>query len=125
MRTIKFRAWIKRLNVMRDIKKIYFDAKIVGFGLLPEDTFEDCWHFDLIELMEFTGQKDAGGDEFCEGDIFEDDSHWYQVVWDEADGCWWAMGIRGNEDNMSLSEFGKSSDSWIQGNIYQNPEWLK
>ena len=127
-RIIKFRAWhteLKRMFSAEELGKDEMTLAVDGRGFVNVSGASTKLSQYISEMipMQLTGLKDAGGDDFYEGDIFEDDQHWYQIIWDD-EGSWLAMGIRGNDDNMSLSEFGNSPDSWIQGNIYENPEWL-
>lgn len=71
---------------------------------------------------QFTGLTN-NGQEWYEGDILENDTDWYQIEWDNDDAMWRAVGIRSTGESLGLSEL-LSQETWVQGNIYQNPELL-
>lgn len=77
----------------------------------------DQWVF-----MQFTGLT-CNGHEWYEGDILESDSDWYRIAWDNDDARWEAVGIKGTGETLALSEL-LSQETWVQGNIYENPELL-
>lgn len=72
--------------------------------------------------MQFTGITN-NGQKWYEGDILECDSDWYQITWDDDQAQWEATGINSTGESIGLCEL-ISSESWVQGNIYQNPELL-
>lgn len=113
MKEIKFRAWDKTqppgMSSWDDLKK------------QPLHILENQEH---RVLMQYTGLKDATGEEYCHHDIFECDGFWYEVLWSDDYGEWLAYDIYNNE-TMSLGEFHKVSDAFIQGNRFENPELLE
>jgi hypothetical protein len=109
MREIKFRAW--------DGKKMVFCDGLSDFAYFG-DTLA---HRDDFILMQYTGLK-ANGVEIYEGDIIENDSEWWQVIFEE--GKFVCDPIQGGNVLMDLSELSDSSETWVQGNIYKNPELL-
>ena len=77
---------------------------------------------DNLVLMQFTGFTNNGQD-WYEGDILENDGDWYRVEWDAEQGIWEAAGIEDTHEIIALNEV-LSSETWVQGNIYQKPELL-
>lgn len=112
VREIKFRAWSVNEEMMWDWEWIQD---------VPQRAF---WTASDLRIMQYTGFKDAGGDELYDGDIFEDDAEWFRIGWDDDEGAWYALAINGGV-HMQLSEFAGSSTCWKQGNIYQNPELIE
>jgi len=70
---------------------IEWDGDYVGFG-------------DL-QLMQYTGIKNANGQELYESDIIENDSEWWQIVFTE--GKFMCDPINGGNVYMDLEELGK------------------
>lgn len=123
-KAIKFRAWHRDEKIMYPI--------IFGVGSylywFEEQGYREWEDIERdFELMQYTGFKDARGEDLYDGDIFEDDAEWYRVGWSDEDGGWYAFGIRdkGGNVDMQLAEFAGSSTCWKQGNIYENPDLLK
>lgn len=113
MREIRFRCWNGEQMVSPD----YIDRDGIAF-----------WKENSIptrgtQLMQYTGFK-ANGHELYEGDIIENDGDWYQITWDEDEGRWEATGIQSTGESLALWELSDSQETWVQGNIYENPELL-
>ena len=129
MREIKFRAWDKDKQEMiswEELKKTY---------CLFLDTPND-W---LLEVMQYTGLKDARGREIFEGDIVGDHSFYAadeigvvkfgEFHADSAGGEYgyvecWGWYIEGKSYDWRAGHF-KNLEIEVIGNIYENPELLK
>jgi YopX protein len=117
MREIKFRVWnfaikkfdTSKLNWLRIVDGRYFygNADMTGYP---------------IQLLQYTGLK-ANGKEIYEGDIIENDAEWWQVKFE--DGKFVCDPIMGGNVIFDLSELADSSETWVQGNIYENPDLLE
>lgn len=139
LRQIKFRAWDKGHNVMRQIQKMSFkNGKMMPYKW-------NMWFGEetLSEPMQYTGLKDKNRKEIFEGDII-------RFTWEE-DSCWGKQGtytayIRFNRGTFEVVYIGKkyliedgnqtgsdglnyfmdwSEDVEVVGDIYTTPELLK
>ena len=118
MREIKFRAWDKDYEKMRE------------WGYVKNlDTvfFEDA---DFV-WMQYTGLKDKNGKEIYEGDIVKVDKLPYdengigQVIWDKKKLGFFYQSIR-DIWTSNTSYYYRLSGKTVEviGNIYENPELL-
>ena len=130
MREIKFRAWIKKEEIMT-----YFeDESYILNGDMSVDAFdydksncknyfEPCYKTVDVELMQYTGLKDKNGVEIYEGDILQNvyDDDVGIIEWSEEDAMF-VLTI----DNLETNFSNERSKHWeVIGNIYDNPELLK
>ena len=76
MRTIKFRAWIKKWKEMREVYTIKWEDEGV---LIEADQYCSFFKIDEIELMQSTGFKDLNGREIFEGDLIKYVNQLYKV----------------------------------------------
>lgn len=108
MREIKFRAYDKERECIKDVINIDFNTnKIYCVG---DYTF---LYNGKFELMQYTGLKDKNGVEIYEGDIIKGGIYLsYEVKWDFGE-CGWNIGT-GVQHNYE-----------VIGNIYENPELLE
>lgn len=120
MREIKFMAYEKAYNIIREVVSINFADKTV---VLKDDFFDDVklLNFDDVNLMQYTGVKDKNGKEIYDGYITKD-TYGTQipmvVTWDDA-------GFRTLGKHNGEQYVGYVKDSCeVIGNIYKNPELL-
>lgn len=123
-REIKFRAWDKDENIMRDWKNlmdiVYGDNKINGSDI------NDCiFNDDDLILMQFTGLHDSKGREIWEGDIISAEGLCnLEVIWDSYG---WAV----KWNNCEYTEIDFIDDELLMeeieviGDIYTTPELLE
>ncbi len=101
MRTLKFRAWDKKGNAMRDDIQAFYGS------------FWDILKDDRWVVMQYTGLKDKNGKEIYEGDILQNISFKECIgvmEWLEKDAC--------------FTRFYPLFNFEIIGNIYENPELI-
>ena len=125
MREIKFRAFIKELNEIREVEYINFLKKMISF---PNKFCKEYYlnaDFDEIELMQYTGLKDKNNKEIYEGDIVKlRANHGIGVVkyYDE----WGAFVVEYIKPKplvvLGMSYYKENIE--VIGNIYENPELL-
>ena len=125
MREIKFKAWVKELNEIREVEYINFLKKMISY---PNKFCKEYYlnaDFDEIELMQYTGLKDEYGDEIYEGDIVKlRANHGIGVVkyYDE-----WGAFVVEYIKPKKLAVLGMNyyeEDIEVIGNIYENHELL-
>lgn len=80
MRPIKYRAYIKRANIMVGVRAINFEKEFILTSSWTRYEFSD------IELMQYTWFKDTNDREIYEGDIILSDTWRYKWVVEYNDG---------------------------------------
>lgn len=76
MRKLKFRVYVKNLDLTCEVDRINFDTQevIFNYQTLLTVSEEYTFKFDEVELMQFIGIKDKYNREIFEGDIIKLDS---------------------------------------------------
>ncbi|WP_270596818.1 YopX family protein [Enterococcus asini] len=145
---IKFRAWDKRENTMRDVAVLHFTkgGKVNSIEYWKTPSELKSYHVRNLILMQSTGFKDNNDTEIFEGDVIN--IHWFYADFDPVE-----LGAFENEEYAERvivkKEFGnfgfwwEEADSWVDlatlamsarldeesfeilGNIYENAELLK
>ena len=125
-REIKFRAWIKELNEIREVEYINFWKKMISY---PNKFCKEYYlnaDFYEIELMQYTGLKDKNNKEVYEGDIVKlRANHGIGVI--KYSDEWGAFVVEYIKPRP-LAVLGMNyykEDIEVLGNIYENPELLK
>nr|DAW67198.1 MAG TPA: YopX protein [Caudoviricetes sp.] len=125
MRDIKFRAFLKSNQLMYDVLTLDFiDNKVLINN--EEKQLRGYVKYQDVELMQYTGLKDANGEDIYEGDIVEAWSEGKKAIGkvkQRIDGLWlmypaWqsgkSWGLMPNKERKTTVK--------IIGNIYENKE---
>ena len=120
MREIKFRVWDKANRTMAfggSFRDIYptMDREEWAYVI-------DTPHPDDCEIMQFTGLLDRHGVEIYEGDIVEDSSSRYKIIY-HTDGFY--LHNIYEPENILLQLRHCYLLNTVIGNIYENPELLE
>lgn len=110
MREIKFCIGVK--NEAGEVSEVILTIdELLDKGL-------KCEGCEILYKRQFTGLKDINWVEIYEGDIVEDEEHYYHIISWDADDCMFVA-----------SDVGAMADlccpAKVIGNIHQNPELLK
>lgn len=120
MREIKFRAYVRFLREMHEVREMIFDK-----GTVMIDAYQYGLDRDDAPVMQFTGLTDKNGVEIYEGDILSTDlSRPYLVVEFRGGAFMYQCHDSGNDyyDFMSPSDEPRTQDKYcaVIGNIYQH-----
>ncbi|EEM58687.1 hypothetical protein BK764_00150 [Bacillus thuringiensis serovar israelensis] len=130
MREIKFRAWDKVMEKMYEVGYIDFSKEKVQLASIIDGICYAVYISPLkdVELRQYTGEKDAHGNEIYEGDIvyqeFYDrieESHGFTGVVKQEEGAWWID----NEKDRGERLWSEVNLNHIKGNKFENPELLQ
>lgn len=128
MRTIKFRAWDKKENIMVAVTSIEFaqdnsgdvlinwngnEKVLMQFTGLLDKNAKEIYEGDIIEYMDFATGTEGDGDEFINQGVIE---------WDE-ETLRFVVGNKHEVDDEDI--FLDKERIRVIGNIYQNPELIK
>ena len=125
MREIKFRAWIKEVDEIREVEYINFWGKKISY---PHKFCKEYYlnaDFDDIELIQYTGLKDMKGKEIYEGDILFESfgEKYYKVVFENGS---FRAEFEGDFEEHSFDLIDVVAQGCeVVGNIYENPELIK
>ena len=122
MREFKMKAWLKKEKKMVAIIGIDFNYEYIRYtedGNLFNENYKTA-EFKDIELLQFTGLKDNGGQELYEADVikFNDgiDDIYGLISYDDEDGAY-----RVSYENITEHLSDLEGDFEIVGNIFENP----
>ncbi len=130
-RELKFRAWVKGINVM--LQNIQNNISNDQWG------FVQLFNSDNVEVMQFTGLKDKNGKEIFDGDILSIKTK-TQVVkcgvgWN-SEVCCYDLYVYANTQKIASSLYKNIEDAAkvmnkpfielceVIGNIYENPKLI-
>ena len=123
MKNFKMKAWLKKENKMVNIIGIDFSYEYIKYtedNNLFNENYKTA-EFKNIELLQFTGLKDNGGQELYEADVikFNDgiDDIYGLISYDDEDGTY-----RVSYENITEHLSEREGDFEIVGNIFENPD---
>ena len=122
MKELKIKAWLKKEKKMVSIIGIDFNYEYIRYTE-DDNLFNENYktaEFKNIELLQFTGLKDNGGQELYEADVikFNDgvDDVYGLISYDDEDGTY-----RVSYENITEYLSDREGDFEIVGNIFENP----
>lgn len=123
MKELKIKAWLKKEKKMVSIIGIDFNYEYIKYTE-DDNLFNENYktaEFKNIELLQFTGLKDNGGQELYEADVikFNDgiDDIYGLISYDDEDGTY-----RVSYENITEHLSEREGDFEIVGNIFENPD---
>lgn len=123
MKELKIKAWLKKEKKMVSIIGIDFNYEYIRYTE-DDNLFNSDYkvaEFKDIELLQFTGLKDNGGQELYEADVikFNDgvDDIYGLISYDDEDGAY-----RVSYENITEHLLEREGDFEIVGNIFENPD---
>jgi hypothetical protein len=123
MKELKIKAWLKKEKKMVSIIGIDFNYEYIRYTE-DDNLFNENYktaEFKNIELLQFTGLKDNGGQELYEADVikFNDgiDDIYGLISYDDEDGTY-----RVSYENITEHLSEREGDFEIVGNIFENPQ---
>ena len=123
MKEFKMKAWLKREKKMVAIIGIDFNYEYIRYtedSNLFNENYKTA-EFKDIELLQFTGLKDNGGQELYEADVikFNDgiDDIYGLISYDDEYGAY-----RVSYENITEHLSEREGDFEIVGNIFENPQ---
>ena len=123
MKKFKMKAWLMKEKKMVSIIGIDFNYEYIRYTE-DDNLFNENYktaEFKNIELLQFTGLKDNGGQELYEADVikFNDgiDDIYGLISYDDEDGTY-----RVSYENITEHLSDREGDFEIVGNIFENPD---
>ena len=123
MKELKIKAWLKKEKKMVSIIGIDFNYEYIKYTE-DDNLFNENYktaEFKNIELLQFTGLKDNGGQELYEADVikFNDgiDDIYGLISYDDEDATY-----RVSYENITEHLSDLEGDFEIVGNIFENPD---
>lgn len=102
---------------------VYGTGVIIGemddkdFATIADEGNRMYWSVERATVGQFTGMQDKNGQDIFEGDIIEDDEHYYgEIYWSDKDAMWCVT------DYGALCDYSGTSIKVI-GNKHENPDF--
>ncbi|HDR7602273.1 TPA: hypothetical protein QCX65_005819 [Bacillus mycoides] len=129
MREIKFRYTFKHIGTGNIEKKIYTLKQLEERNTSElSPCFNKEFGYELVSRDQYTGEKDACGNEIYEGDIvyqtFYDrieEGNGFTGVVKQEEGVWWID----NEVDNATRLWSEVNPNRIKGNKFESPELLQ
>jgi len=134
MREIKFKAWDSKNNKMFSAEEMGADELQLnpdgrGFFNASATSTRLSQYYPHLLPLQFTGLKDASGEDIYEGDILDlhpgqNDKLWHRkIIWDT--GAFHCIQIHGTANHpLHFNKYIDDREWIVIGNMYQNPELL-
>ena len=123
------KAYIKELNIVREVEMIDFYNKqvlVYVIGVRPRGETA-IYSFDEVEFMENTGLKDKNGKYIYEGDIVTVNGTWDCIIEYKQSSC--AFVLKSIDSRWSTGYFSNYDDIEemleVIGNVYENEELVE
>lgn len=127
-RTIKFRAWDKKYNVMWQGIELVKLLKYLVFQEMPNAEAYTAFktHPDDFVWLQNTGIKDKNGREIFEGDVLSDTHYGTkgQIIWKNEFARFVVQELNPEKEFELWSDNEMLYHTAVIGNIYENPELL-
>lgn len=123
------KAYIKKLNVVREVGMIdFYNKQVLTYVMgVRARSNKVIYSFEDVEFIENTGMKDKNGSYIYEGDIVTVNGTWNCIIEYEQSSC--AFVLKSIDSRWSTGYFSNYDDIEemleVIGNVYENEELLE